>query len=92
MIKAHVTNGKGARAKQPYAIAMKDGSPFGLAGLWESWRNPNTGEWEGIFAIITVPRSHRQGVAHCFGSTAGTWIINRPTRRSHTSSQSLQSN
>ena len=23
---------KGARAKQPYAIAMKDGSPFGLAG------------------------------------------------------------
>ena len=35
---------KGARAKQPYAIAMKDGSPFGLAGLWENWRNPNTGE------------------------------------------------
>jgi len=37
---------KGARTKQPYAIAMKDGSPFGLAGLWENWRNPNTGEWE----------------------------------------------
>jgi SOS response associated peptidase (SRAP) len=31
---------KGARAKQPYAIAMKDDSPFGLAGLWENWRNP----------------------------------------------------
>jgi putative SOS response-associated peptidase YedK len=46
---------KGARAKQPYAIAMKDGSPFGLAGLLESWRNPNTGEWERTFAIITVP-------------------------------------
>ena len=46
---------KGARAKQPYAIAMKDGSPFGLAGLWENWRNPNTGEWERTFAIITVP-------------------------------------
>jgi putative SOS response-associated peptidase YedK len=29
---------KGARAKQPYAIAMKDGTPFGLAGLWENWR------------------------------------------------------
>jgi putative SOS response-associated peptidase YedK len=29
---------KGARAKQPYAIAMKDGSPFGIAGLWENWR------------------------------------------------------
>jgi putative SOS response-associated peptidase YedK len=28
---------KGARIKQPYAIAMKDGSPFALAGLWENW-------------------------------------------------------
>jgi len=46
---------KGARAKQPYAIAMKNGSPFGLAGLWENWKNPNTGEWERTFAIITVP-------------------------------------
>src|SRR3546814_5607839 len=46
---------KGARAKQPYAIAMKDGSPFGLAGVWENWRNPNTGEWERTFAVITVP-------------------------------------
>ena len=35
---------KGASAKQPYAIGMKDGSPFGLAGLWENWRNPSTGE------------------------------------------------
>ena len=34
---------KGARAKQPYAIAMKDGSPFGLAGLWENWKNQSTG-------------------------------------------------
>ena len=46
---------KGARAKQPYAIALKDGSPFGLAGLWENWRNPGTGEWERTFVIITVP-------------------------------------
>ena len=37
---------RGARAKQPYAIAMKNGSPFGLAGLWENWRNPNTGDWD----------------------------------------------
>jgi putative SOS response-associated peptidase YedK len=46
---------RSARAKQPYAIAMKDGWPFGLAGLWENWRNPNTGEWERTFAVITVP-------------------------------------
>ena len=34
---------------------MKDGAPFGLAGLWENWRNPSTGRWERSFAIITVP-------------------------------------
>jgi putative SOS response-associated peptidase YedK len=27
---------KGQKAKQPFAIAMKDGSPFGLGGLWEN--------------------------------------------------------
>jgi putative SOS response-associated peptidase YedK len=46
---------RGAGRKQPFAIAMKDGSPFGLAGLWENWRNLNTGEWERTFAVITVP-------------------------------------
>jgi hypothetical protein len=45
------TNGR----KQPYAIAMKDGSPFGLAGLWENWKDPGTGEWLRTFVIITVP-------------------------------------
>jgi len=42
-------------AKQPYAVAMKDGAPFALAGLWENWRDPATGEWTRTFAIITVP-------------------------------------
>jgi putative SOS response-associated peptidase YedK len=55
---------KGASAKQPYAIAMKDGSPFGLAGLWENWRNPRTGEWERTFAIITVPSNELVSQIH----------------------------
>jgi len=45
---------KGQRAKQPYAIAMKDGSPFGIAGIWENWKEPNSGEWIRTFAIITT--------------------------------------
>jgi len=45
---------KGQRAKQPYAIAMKDGSPFGLAGIWENWKEPTSGEWIRTFAIITT--------------------------------------
>ncbi|HEV3242278.1 MAG TPA: SOS response-associated peptidase, partial [Methyloceanibacter sp.] len=43
---------RGARGKQPYAIAMKDGSPFGLAGLWDNWRNPTTGEWEALLQSL----------------------------------------
>jgi putative SOS response-associated peptidase YedK len=45
---------KGQRAKQPYAIAMKDGSPFGIAGLWENWKDPASGEWIRTFAVITT--------------------------------------
>jgi putative SOS response-associated peptidase YedK len=43
---------------------MKDGSPFGLAGLWENWRNPSTGEWERTFAIITVPSNELVAQIH----------------------------
>jgi putative SOS response-associated peptidase YedK len=45
---------KGQRVKQPYAIAMKDGAPFGIAGIWENWREPASGEWLRTFAIITT--------------------------------------
>jgi putative SOS response-associated peptidase YedK len=45
---------KRPKAKQPYAIAMKDGSPFGIAGIWENWKDPSTGEWVRTFAIITT--------------------------------------
>ena len=41
--------------KQPYAIAMKDRSPFAIAGLWENWKDPASGEWLRTFAVITVP-------------------------------------
>src|SRR5207247_4770608 len=36
---------KGQKSKQPFAIAMKDGSPFGIAGIWENWKEPASGEW-----------------------------------------------
>jgi putative SOS response-associated peptidase YedK len=35
---------KGQKPKQPYAIAMKDGSPFGIAGIWENWKEPASAE------------------------------------------------
>jgi putative SOS response-associated peptidase YedK len=45
---------KGARAKQPYAIAMKSGQPFALAGICENWQKPGTEEWLRSFAIVTT--------------------------------------
>jgi len=45
---------KGQKAKQPYAIAMKDGAPFGIAGIWENWKDPSSGEWIRTFAVITT--------------------------------------
>ena len=40
------------KVKQPYAIAMRDGYPFGIGGLWENWKDPISGEWIRTFAII----------------------------------------
>jgi putative SOS response-associated peptidase YedK len=45
---------EGTKGKQPFAIAMRDGSPFGMAGVWENWKDP-AGEWRRTFAILTVP-------------------------------------
>jgi putative SOS response-associated peptidase YedK len=45
---------KGRTAKQPYAIGMRDGAPFGIAGIWESWKQPGTGELVRTFCVITT--------------------------------------
>jgi putative SOS response-associated peptidase YedK len=45
---------KGQKAKQPYAIAMKNGKPFGIGGIWENWQEPSSGEWIRTFVIITT--------------------------------------
>ena len=44
----------GQKVKEPFAIGMRDRSPFGLAGLWENWKDPSTGEWVRTFAVITT--------------------------------------
>jgi putative SOS response-associated peptidase YedK len=55
---------KGSKVKQPYAIAMKDRSPFGLAGLWENWKDPGSGEWLRTFCIITTAANELVGRIH----------------------------
>ena len=41
------------RNKQPYAIGMKDDSPFALAAIWDSWRDPDTRQEVRTFAVVT---------------------------------------
>jgi putative SOS response-associated peptidase YedK len=48
--------------KQPYFIAFADRQPFGMAGLWERWRDPATGELLESCCIVTT--SPAPAVAH----------------------------
>jgi putative SOS response-associated peptidase YedK len=47
-----------------YAISRRDGEPFGVAGIWENWRNPLTKMWERTFAVITVPANELVAPIH----------------------------
>lgn len=53
-----------AGAKQPYAIAMPDGEPMVLGGLWERWRDKTTREITRSFAIVTVPANDQLRSLH----------------------------
>jgi putative SOS response-associated peptidase YedK len=55
---------RGAKARQPYAIAMRSGEPFALAGIWENWQRPDTGEWMRTFAIVTCPANELMADIH----------------------------
>src|ERR671922_108428 len=55
---------KGPGPRQPYAVAMKDGSPFALAGLWENWRRPGSEEWMRTFAVVTTAANTLMSVIH----------------------------
>jgi putative SOS response-associated peptidase YedK len=43
---------------------MKDGSPFGIGGLWENWKEPTSGEWIRTFAIITTDANELVAAIH----------------------------
>jgi putative SOS response-associated peptidase YedK len=40
--------------RRPVRFTVGDGEPFAFAGLWASWKNPQTGEWLGSCSIITT--------------------------------------
>jgi putative SOS response-associated peptidase YedK len=44
----------GQKRRKPYAVAMLEGEPFALGGLWEAWRATASGEWLITCAILTT--------------------------------------
>ncbi len=48
---------------ESFTLGMKGGALFGVAGIWENWRN-QSGEWERTFCIITVPANELVSAVH----------------------------
>ncbi|HEX6942551.1 MAG TPA: SOS response-associated peptidase [Gemmatimonadaceae bacterium] len=44
----------GQKRRKPYAVAMLEGEPFALGGLWEAWRPKDGAEWLITCAILTT--------------------------------------
>jgi putative SOS response-associated peptidase YedK len=56
--------GDGPKApKQPYTVALRDGAPMALAGLWEGWRGAG-GEIVRTFTIITTDANDKLRALH----------------------------
>jgi putative SOS response-associated peptidase YedK len=54
------------RLNKPYLVYLKNNTePFAFAGIWDTWKNPSTGELFNSFAIITtVANSLLQKLPH----------------------------
>jgi putative SOS response-associated peptidase YedK len=50
--------------KFPYYIRVKGGAPFALAGLFETWSDPDTGEPKPGFTIITTEANPLMAMIH----------------------------
>jgi putative SOS response-associated peptidase YedK len=51
------------KAKQPFAVALRNGAPMAVAGLWENWRRPD-GNWMRTYSVITTASAGRQALMH----------------------------
>ena len=52
------------KGKQPYRIVLADRGAFAMAGLWESWRDPEAGERVESFTIIVTDANERLAAIH----------------------------
>jgi putative SOS response-associated peptidase YedK len=52
------------KKKLPYAFVRADRAPLALAGVWENWMDPETGEWVRSCALITTEANDLVGRIH----------------------------
>ncbi len=50
--------------KQPYLIHRPDGQPLALAGIWSTWKEPESGEWLRSCAIVTTTPNELMASIH----------------------------
>jgi putative SOS response-associated peptidase YedK len=50
--------------KRPVRYSLDDGSPFGFAGLWTGWKDPESGEWLRSCTIITTTANETVAPVH----------------------------
>jgi putative SOS response-associated peptidase YedK len=50
--------------KRPIHYTLAGGEPFAFAGLWTSWKNPDTGEWLDSCSIITTTANRLVAPVH----------------------------
>jgi putative SOS response-associated peptidase YedK len=44
----------GRKRRRPWAVALRDGEIFALGGLWEAWRERDSGDWLITCAVLTT--------------------------------------
>ena len=55
IVDAFIEGPKKEKLSKPYVVYMKDKQrPFALAGIWDDWADPETGEVTSSFSIITT--------------------------------------
>jgi|SRR2546429_4898505 hypothetical protein len=60
---------------------MKEGAPFGIAGLWENWKEPATGEWIRRFAVVTTEANEMVAEIHGCGDPCARRLRSLAERR-----------
>lgn len=54
----------GANTKQAYSFGLRSNAMFAFAGVWDAWRNHETGEWLQSFSIITTDANELAADVH----------------------------